>query len=308
MSSSGRIALATSLLAAALTLAGCADATIGLAEPDRMRSAKTPTSAPGSVPASDTGTGTGNGGKGDTAQRTIVADVGECFDGDNPGPVDCSDEHTVEITKKGTFGGGMGSALEGRPPDASVVFGTVFPQCRAAAAEYLGSASYDASTLGAWLVWADAEDWKAGDRWYRCGVAQLDGEGRPVERTGSIRGVLAENFDDHRVCSTTRPSQQLPETVPCDRPHVAEAVGVVNMGKADKTIPSEREFNGKARTACDTKVRQFVGADRRDVAPSWRWPDETNWRIGFTNITCYAELEQATTGSVRNIGSSRMPN
>ncbi|MCP2255097.1 Septum formation [Prauserella aidingensis] len=301
MSRSGRITLAASAVAAALVLAGCAETTIGLAEPDRMRSAETPKATPGDVPASD---GSGN----DTAQRTIVADVGECLDGDNPGPVECSDEHTVEVTKKGTFGGDLGATLEGRPPEASTVFRTVFPQCREAAADYLGSASFDASTLGAWLVWADAEDWKAGHRWYRCGVVQLDGQGAPVERTGSIRHALADDFDRYRVCSATRPSAELPETVPCSEPHLAEAVGVVNAGKADKAIPSEREFNDKARTPCGTKVHRFVGADRRDVAPSWRWPDKTNWRIGFTNITCYAELNQATTGSVRGIGSSPMPN
>ncbi|MCR3720524.1 MULTISPECIES: septum formation family protein [Prauserella salsuginis group] len=304
MSRSGRIALATSAVAAALVLAGCADATIGLAEPDRMRTVETSAGTPGDVPATDGDAGGGS----DNAQRTIVAEVGECLDGDNPGPVECSDEHTVEVTKQGTFGGDLGSTLEGTPPDASTVFRTVFPQCRAAAAEYLGSSSYDASTLGAWLVWADAEDWNAGHRWYRCGVAQLDGAGKPVERTGSIRNALAENFDGYRVCSTTRPSAELPETVPCSEPHLAEAVGVVDTGKAGKAVPTEREFNDKARSACGTKVHEFVGADRRDVAPSWRWPDSTNWRIGFTNITCYAELNQATTGSVRDIGSSQMPN
>lgn len=306
MSRSGRVALATSAMAAALVLAACADTTTGLAEPDRMRSIETPASAPSESPPSDGGAG-GRGGN-DTAQRTIVAGVGECLDGDNPGPVDCSEKHTVEITKEGTFGGGLGSTLEGTPPDEATVFRTVFGQCRAAAAEYLGSDAYDASTLGAWLMWADAEDWKAGHRWYRCGVAQLDGEGEPVERTGSIRGALARNFDGYRVCSATRPSAEPPETVPCTEPHLAEAVGVVNAGRPGEDVPSGPEFDQRARGTCGTKVREFVGANRRDVAPSWRWPDATNWRIGFTNITCYAELSRSTTGSVRGIGSSPMPN
>ncbi|GAA1250036.1 hypothetical protein GCM10009676_40800 [Prauserella halophila] len=277
-------------MVAALVMTGCAHATIGLAELDHMRSTD--------------GTRAGN----DTAQRTIVAEVGECLDGDNPGPVECSDEHTVEVTKKGTLGSDLGSTEAGVPPGESTVFRAVFPRCRSAAAEYLGSASYDASTLGAWLVWADVKDWKAGHRWYRCGVAQLDGTGRPVARTGSIRDALAESFDRYRVCSATRPSAEVPETVPCSEPHMAEAVGVVNAGKADGPVPSEPEFDDKARTACGTKVHEFVGADRRDVAPSWRWPDETTWRIGFTNIMCYAETNQATTGSVRDIGTSPLPN
>lgn len=298
MSSSGRIALAAAAVAAALLMSGCADATNGLAEPDRVRSTEVAQEpAPSDVPASSR----------DSADRTVVAGTGECLGEDGPGPVDCSEPHTVEVTAEGTFGGDLGSAGDGAGPDRDTVFRTAFPQCRRAAAEYLGSDAYDASTLGAWLVWADDEDWESGDRWYRCGVAELDGDGQAQTRTGSVRGALADDFERHRVCSSTRPSEQTPAAVECDGPHMAEAVDVVSAGSADKAMPPERKLNALARDACGTKVRGYVGGKRHDVAPSWRWPDEANWRNGYTNITCYAEFRQSTSGSVRGIGSSPLP-
>lgn len=301
MSSTGRIALAVSALAAALTLAGCADATTGLAEPDRVRATEMPADPPvlDDVPRTPSS---------NQAARTVVAGEGECLDGGSPGPVECSEPHTVEITKEGTFGGDLGSTLTDTPPDRATVFRTVFPQCRQAAAEYLGSGAYDASRLGAWLVWADADDWKTGNRWYRCGVAELDGDGQAQTRSGSVRNALADDFDAYRLCSTTRPSDALPTPVPCDEPHVAEAVGVVGAGSPDDRPPSAREFDDKARASCGAKVTEHVGDKRRDVAPSWRWPDEANWRNGFTNITCYAEFRRPTSGSARDGDPSGSPN
>ncbi|OLT45502.1 hypothetical protein BJF85_18720 [Saccharomonospora sp. CUA-673] len=300
MSGSGRIALAVSALAAALVLAGCADPTSGLAEPDLARA----TDAPDAPQLDDLP----NEPAHKAAARTIVAGTGECLDSQHPGPVDCAEPHTVEVTKEGTFGGDLAGALTDTPPDDAAVFNQIFPQCRQAAADYLGSDAYDASTLGAWLVWADADDWKAGNRWYRCGVAELDGDGQAQTRSGSVRGALAEDFGDYRLCSTTRPSAELPRPVPCEESHVAEAVGVVGVGAPDSPPPSEREFDAKARNACGTKVTEYVGEERRDVAPSWRWPDEINWRNGFTNITCYAEFQRPTSGSAQNPGSPTSPN
>ena len=60
------------------------------------------------------------------------------------------------------------------PPGRDEIFKTVFPSCREEAANYLGSDEYDLTTLSAWLLWAGEDAWARGERWYRCGVVELD--------------------------------------------------------------------------------------------------------------------------------------
>ncbi|MFC4005342.1 septum formation family protein [Prauserella oleivorans] len=292
MARHGRVVIAAAA-AVVLALTGCSAEVAGTAESGPATAAEPRPSENASPPDNPAG------------PEPVVAGPGQCVNGNDVTPVDCRQPHTVEITAEGTFGGGMPE----QPPDRDTVFAAVFPECRQAAADYLGNEDYDASTLGAWLLWAGREDWTAGKRWYRCGVAELGADGSALPRTGSVRNALAgDGLYEFQVCSATRPSQELPRLVSCDRPHSGEAVGTVAMGRPAEPFPSERAFNDRARPACTRAVREYVGAERDDVTASWRWPDEVNWRYGFTNITCYAETVEPVTKPVRGLRSSRLPN
>lgn len=288
MSRNGIVATVACALAA-LSFAACSTQVPGTAEPG-ADSAPGPTVVP---PKSSS-----------EKLEPALPGVGDCVAGNDMTPIDCSREHTVEITLAGTFGGD----LPDTPPERAVVFETVFPTCRAEAARYLGNQAYDATTLGAWLLWADEDDWRAGKRWYRCGVAQLSPQGESAPRTGSVQGVLERGgLYDHQVCSATQPSKSVPQRVPCDQPHVGEAIGVVPMGKPTDPPPSEAEFNRSAKPACERLLTRYLARSRDDVFAAWRWPDATNWRHGFTNLTCYAETARPVAGSLRDVGAGPLP-
>ncbi|WP_230423190.1 septum formation family protein [Prauserella cavernicola] len=291
--------LSAVVLAAAVTLSACASQVGGT--PSADESGGSPDADP-SVTSTNAGEPSAPAERGTEAAEPAAP--GECVDGSDTSAVDCAQPHTVEITKEGTFGSGLPS----ESPDKATIFAEVFPECRQAAADYLGSAQYDATTLGAWMLWADKDDWQAGDRWYRCGVAQLSPGGEAQSRTGSARDVLAgERRFEFQLCSSVRPSQELPQQVPCDDPHRAEAIGAVPVGNAGEKFPSDEQFNAEAAPSCRQLLSEYLGSARDDVAASWRWPDQTNWSHGFTNITCYAETEAPVNGSLRGIGSSPLP-
>ncbi|TLW93299.1 hypothetical protein FFT09_07765 [Saccharomonospora piscinae] len=234
-----------------------------------------------------------------------IADPGECVRGGDPEPVDCEQPHTVEVTAAGTFGGAMAD----EPLDRDEVFEAVFPSCRDEAADYLGSDQFDLTTLSAWLLWAGEDAWERGERWYRCGVAELDDENQATERSGSIRNTLrGDGVHTYRLCSLTRPSQEPPAPTPCDRPHRGEAVSLVPMGEHSDPLPTEDEFAAAARETCDKAVIEYLGAQRDDVSVAWRWPDEVAWQRGFNNFTCYLETESPVSDSLRGVRTSPLPN
>ncbi len=238
------------------------------------------------------------------ADPTSVAAPGQCLNGDEPTPVDCDEPHTVEITASGTFGGAMAE----EPPGRDEIFAAVFPSCREEAANYLGSDDYDLTTLSAWLVWAGKEAWARGERWYRCGVVELDKADVAKQRTGSIRNALrGDGVHTYRLCSLTAPSEEPPALTTCDRPHRGEAVALVPMGEHTDPLPGDEKFDAAARNACESAVIDYLGVRRDDVAVAWRWPDAAAWRLGFNNLTCYLQTEVPITSSLRGAGDSPLP-
>lgn len=278
-----------------MLVAGCASEVSGTAAPH------TPTQAAvGNTAAPESSATDGTTSPDDVS----IADPAECVVGDEPAPVDCDQPHTVEITSAGTFGGAIADA----PPDRETVFEAVFPSCRAEAASYLGSDEFDLTTLSAWLLWAGEEAWERGERWYRCGVAELDGEGRPKERTGSLRNSLRrDGIHTFRLCTAAPPSEEVPTPTSCAKPHRGEAIATKAMGEPDEPLPNEKRFNVAAKAECAKALVEYIGADRDDVDVSWRWPDKLSWKRGFTNFTCYAEPEHPVTAPLRGIGGDPLP-
>lgn len=284
------LVLTAATMVAAMTLTACASEVTG-------------TPAAGPTTAAAATTTTEPAASGPPEQR--IAQRGECVAGNDPAPVDCAKPHTVEITMAGSFGG----AMPDEPPSRDAVFEAVFPTCRAEAAKYLGDERYDMTTLAAWLLWAGADDWRAGARWYRCGVARLGPDGRAVSQTGSVKDALVGNgINDFRLCTKEPPSKTLPAPVACDQPHRSEAVAVIAMGDPRQPLPAAEEFERTARTECGDALRRYLAAARDDVSVAWHQPDRLNWRHGFNNLTCYAETKQPVTASLRDIGTAPLPN
>ncbi|MDI5982224.1 septum formation family protein [Amycolatopsis magusensis] len=279
--------LSFGLLAAALAVSGCATEVGGRALAGGAADEQSP-AARAPAPSGDP-----------------VAEPGQCVLGSSPAPVDCAKPHHVEVTKAGTFGADLPAAR----PDAAVIFKAALPECRTEAAKFLGSTDFDASTLAAWMLWAPVDDWAAGDRWYRCGVAQLDPDGKAVERTGSLKGALSgEKFFEFQVCSSVKPLEAAVKRISCTEPHHAEGLRVVTMGKPGDPVPTPDEFNAAARPVCGETLTKYLGtATRDDVVATWRWPSQTEWEQGFTNLTCYAQTDVPVTKKLRNLGAAPLP-
>lgn len=311
MSRIGRVVSAAPLVAV-LTLTACADVINGTATPDAAMTAPsaTGTSAP-SAPAAPTGAETPHTAdlpeqpEQPEQEEQHIAEPGECISGDDPSPVDCAQPHTVEIIMAGTFGG----AMPDEPPERAAVFEAVFPTCRAESAQYLGDDHSDMTTLAAWLLWPGPDEWKQGARWYRCGVAELGPEGQAHQRTGSVRGALADGgIHEFRLCTKDAPSSSLPNPVSCEAPHRSEAIAVLPVGGGPSDPPpTEEEFDATAQQACEQALTNYLGAERDDVHAEWHRPDEVAWGHGFNNVTCYAHTDDPVTAPLHGIGSGPLP-
>jgi hypothetical protein len=278
----------------AVTVTSCVTEVDGTAAPPTTHAVAGSTETP--APSSDSRAPSGD--------DEGIAAPGECVDGNDPTPVDCEEPHTVEITATGSFGGAMAE----EPPGRDEIFAAVFPSCRQEAADYLGSNDFDLTTLSAWLLWAGEDAWARGERWYRCGVVELDKANAAKQRTGSIRHALrGDGVHAYRLCSLTAPAEESPAPASCDRPHRGEAVALVPMGERTDPMPSEQDFHSAAKDACEKAVVDYLGATRDDVSAAWRWPDETAWKQGFNNLTCYLQTEKPVMASLRGIKTKPLP-
>jgi hypothetical protein len=231
--------------------------------------------------------------------------TGQCVGGADLTPIDCARPHTVEIIAAGRFDASLPGA---RPADATV-YQAALPACRVETGSYLGNGQYDASTIGAYLLWPGPQEWVAGQRWYFCGVAQLAADGTPVTRDGTARGALAgDSLYAAQLCSSARPQYAVVVRTACDGPHAAEAIGTVPMGDPTAPVPGDDAFSAAAGAGCAQALAAYLGVPRRpDVLAAWRWPSAQEWRLGFTDITCFAQPEVAVSRPLRGLGSAPLP-
>lgn len=217
--------------------------------------------------------------------------------------VDCAGPHDAEVTAVGE----LGDVGEGSERD---VRRAAIPPCRAALAQYVGSADHDATRLHAQAVWPSADGWARGDRWRLCLAVELAPDGRRVARSGSVKDLLkAAGFASVQLCARDSPSRsRAPELTGCDTRHVAEAVpGVLALGSPGDPAPSQQQVDERARKHCATAVRGYLGADRPDVFASWRAFGSQAWSEGFTTAVCYAEATRPFTGRLWGIGANPLP-
>ncbi|GDY30859.1 septum formation family protein [Gandjariella thermophila] len=238
---------------------------------------------------------------------TAAPGPGSCLDSQRSTFAPCEAPHDIEITRAGQLPPGLPTDY----PDEQTMLRAALPPCRAALAGYLDSPDGDATRLQAWAFWPNRDRWARGDRWLLCAATELGPDGRPVSRTGSVRGALAgDGFDAFQLCTAGSPSreQQL-RTVSCDQPHLGEALpGVLNLGAATDPMPDQRAMNTAAREHCTRALADYLGtASRGDVFPAWRMPGVQDWAQGYTDVTCYAEIARPVTARLRGIGSAPLP-
>ena len=268
------------LVLAVLALAACSEQTSGVPQPGVF------TTAP---------------------PTTISAAAGQCLRSADLSTVDCGQPHDAEVTAVGELTG-----LAAEYPAERDLRRAALPPCRAALADYLGSADADATRLQVRAFWPNKEGWAAGKRWRVCAVVELTPKAELVTRTGSVKGLLAAaGFATFQLCSSGSPSteQQLTLTS-CAEKHLAEAVpGVLPLGGPADPAPSQEQIDAAAREHCTNAVAAYLGSgDRTDVFPVWRTFGSQGWSEGFTNAICYAEATRPFTGRLWGLGANALPN
>jgi hypothetical protein len=289
--------MAVVVLVGVTALAGCAQRLPGdpaAAETPIGEEAGPPGQSPATTPP---GTLPGDGPTG----------AGGCLDSRRSAFTPCDTPHDIEITRTAQLPPGLPAGY----PDEPAMLRAALPPCRAALRDYLGSPDADATRLQAWAFWPDRDRWAQGDRWLLCTVTELGPDGRPVSRTGSVRGALAgDGFRDFQLCTVGPPSreQQL-RTVGCAQPHLGEALpGVLTLGAATDPLPDQRALGAAARDHCTRALAAYLGTSgRSDVFPSWRMPGAQDWAQGYTDVTCYAETARPVAGRLAGIGSGPLP-
>lgn len=228
---------------------------------------------------------------------------GQCLDTGNAMVVDCGDPHDAEVINAGKL------AATSMPDEATAATMTM-PICRARLVEYLGSPDVDATNLVAMPLWPNDQQWAKGERWLLCTVAEVGPDEKPVQRTGSLEGVL-QNADNFRfqTCSVSSPSRDARiRRGACDEPHVGEALpGVISLGKSGDPMPPTDSINTIAQRRCPGVLAKYLGASTQEVLPAWRIPNSESWARGYTNLVCYAEAVRPVQVRLRNLGPARLP-
>jgi hypothetical protein len=233
-------------------------------------------------------------------------------------PVDCVESHRTETYYVGAFTG----AAAGRtspPAEGSPEWRTAYGECDKQAATYLGQ-DFRHGRLWLGVVVPSEAGWSGGARWFRCDlvvVANVESFGAPMDRTGSLKGVLASPGSPlvlgcYRVTAGADGTITAMTPVPCTTRHNSEFVGVY-------TAPATAAY-----PKADADWQRLHGACRKVVATYVRVPDDANlqfrtgtavvpnleddWAAGNHGVRCYLYIREAAfTRSLRNAGPAALP-
>ncbi|GIG68292.1 septum formation family protein [Phytomonospora endophytica] len=219
---------------------------------------------------------------------------GDCLkiDGQALDTVDCAVGHEYQVMLSQEFAGDADAYL----PDVTVYR----PVCTAALPVFLGSPDAEASRLETLSYLAGEAEWKAGNRWFACLIAERGPDDKPVPRTGTLAGALAAGLGELRRCLVDEPAtKDATVTVPCDRPHRSEAVpGVLVLGSPADPAPGIPEMADRAVDHCEARVAAYLGDEREGVTAAADLPLPDLWPNGSNRAVCYAVTEEAVTGTL----------
>jgi hypothetical protein len=231
--------------------------------------------------------------------------------------IDCSLQHRGETVFVGSYDAPAADA-ETPPEDGSAGARAVYDLCDQRTTEYLGGPWRDAR-LWIGVTHPTESAWSGGARWYRCEVLELssiEDDGGVVQRSGSLRGVLADaNADLQLGCyAVQQDSGGAISTMPavaCTAKHNAEFVGV--WFAKDLDYPSDDASWAKFHDGCRALIATYAKVPndgdlqfRTGVVSLPGGKDV--WEQGDRGVRCYLWLDGASlTASVKDKGDTGLP-
>ena len=228
---------------------------------------------------------------------------GQCLDTGHATVLDCAQPHDAEVIN-------VGKLTATSMPDENTAGTMTMPVCRDHMADYLGGQDADSTNLVAMPLWPNDDEWRQGQRWLLCTVAEVGMDEKPLMRTGSLESVLRTGDQGKfQTCSVSSPSRDSRlQRGRCDGPHLGEALpGVISLGSPDSPMPSSDTITRLAQQRCPAILQNYLRGQSPDVLPAWRVPNSDSWARGYTNIVCYAEAVRPVSVRLRLLGSAKIP-
>jgi hypothetical protein len=232
--------------------------------------------------------------------------------------VGCDLQHRTETVYVGTYDSPAADADE-PPADGSAGAAGAYDTCDDKTTTYVGGPWRNAR-LWIGVTHPTPAAWAGGARWFRCEALELssvEDNGGVVERTGSLRGVLANGTSDLMLAcyavqlDNSGQIQSMP-SVACTAKHNAEYVGVW-YADSDVKYPKLDADWTKFHQGCRKVLASYVGVpDDSDLqyragVVSLPGGDDV-WALGDHGVRCYLWLDANTlTGSLKGKGTKGLP-
>ena len=248
--------------------------------------------------------------------QQIQPHTGDCVDAEGPdltlaAVVPCTQEHVLETTYVGTFGGA--DAEKSTPPEGgSLAMSGAYATCGAPTRAYLGG-EWHSALLDLEITVPDTTAWRAGARWFRCGVRAISSPemsssfGAMISFKDLLKkpghfSAMCINWVDHKTyVDTISPAD-------CAKPHNGEYVGY--YAAPFGPYPSTKTRDQLSSDGCEIAVARYLGfatveQDRNDTV-GWLYLnfDQSKWNMGDRSTRCYAAAytkDGKFTASVRGI-------
>ena len=242
--------------------------------------------------------------------------TGRCFDSiaamspmSGYAPFDCAERHLAETFYVGD--------LTGPAAAADTAETTALPAagqaCSRQAAGFTGG-DWRTGQITVRPVLPGPVAWKAGARWFRCDIAQIDiGGQRTVGRTGTLKGALAGAAKLKLRCFNPKVQGNRVrdmKAVDCAGAHHAEFVGLWAPPDATQALLDDE---AKSANGCRSTIAGYTGIpDDGDVQYRAGWigfsPTAGDWNVGVRDVQCFLWIEDvAMKGSYRGVGTAKLP-
>ena len=235
-----------------------------------------------------------------------------CFDKLEPAaplasyaPFDCAERHVAEAFFVGDLPGGSSDTDAARKAAAA--------ECSKRADVFTG-AQWRTGRLRLQPVLPGPEGWKAGARWFRCDLAEVDpGTDRVVSREGTLRDSL--KGDAALALRCFNPSVRDGDVrdmavVPCDRDHHAEFTG---LWTAPDVALNKLQNDDRMAAGCRSVIADYTGVpDDENLQYRSGWlafaPSRSEWAAGIRSIQCFLWLaDDKMRGSYKDAGTAKLP-
>jgi hypothetical protein len=221
-------------------------------------------------------------------------------------PIPCSSKHEAETFLVGRISGAEGAAPKPPAADSDGLW-RLYESCDSEAARFLGG-EWRESRLAMRTLTPSATRWKAGERWYRCDLVEMNAVDRwsPNPRANSLRNGLTGDSPLRLSCftepeETSEALVNLPPT-DCKGPHATEFAGLWWPGPEIAEVTEEIMEAG-----CLSVIAQHVGVPERDLDGRFEvlayYPtDEPEWLADYSAWCFLHAPDRPLTTSLKGVG------